>query len=300
MDRRSFLKSAAAMAAVPVATLRHRRRRRRSSPRRLPQAPRARRAQGRQRRAQHARAVHRPDVLRAASEDRHRARPVVQLSDRAGLHPSLAPLRARGTTDASPCCRAWAIPIRTSRTSARSRSGTRRARARRTLQDGWLTRAFATQPVPASFAADGVIIGSSELGPLAGGGTRAIALADTEQFLRRARLAQPAAPARQQGARAHPQGRGRHRAGGLAPVGPHDVRDRVSRTARSATRFARRARSSPIPPASQWCASRCRVSTRTRTSRARKAALLGRRWRTASWRCSRRSSSSASGTTRSC
>jgi uncharacterized protein (DUF1501 family) len=47
--------------------------------------------------------------------------------------------------------------------------------------------------VPASFAADGVIIGSSELGPLAGGGTRAIALADTDQFLRRAKLAQPAA-----------------------------------------------------------------------------------------------------------
>src|SRR5262249_35073410 len=63
------------------------------------------------------------------------------------------------------------------------------------LQDGWLTRTFATAPPPRSFAADGVIIGSNDLGPLAGSGTRAVALADTEQFLRRARLAGPAGTA---------------------------------------------------------------------------------------------------------
>ncbi len=57
------------------------------------------------------------------------------------------------------------------------------------LQEGWLTRAFGAAPTPKSFAADGVIIGSPDLGPLAGGGTRAIALANTEQFLRQARLA---------------------------------------------------------------------------------------------------------------
>lgn len=59
------------------------------------------------------------------------------------------------------------------------------------LQQGWLTRAFEAKPVPATFAADGVVIGSNDMGPLSGGGTRAIALTDTEQFLRRARLAQP-------------------------------------------------------------------------------------------------------------
>jgi uncharacterized protein (DUF1501 family) len=37
-----------------------------------------------------------------------------------------------------------------------------------------------------------VIIGSNDLGPLAGSGTRAVALANTEAFLRRARLASPA------------------------------------------------------------------------------------------------------------
>jgi uncharacterized protein (DUF1501 family) len=57
------------------------------------------------------------------------------------------------------------------------------------LSDGWLSRAFAETPVPRTFVADGVVVGSSELGPLAGGGTRALALTNTDQFLRQARLA---------------------------------------------------------------------------------------------------------------
>ena len=57
------------------------------------------------------------------------------------------------------------------------------------LDDGWLARAFAASPSPADFAADGVVIGISGMGPLAGKGARAIALATPEQFLRNARLA---------------------------------------------------------------------------------------------------------------
>lgn len=60
------------------------------------------------------------------------------------------------------------------------------------LQQGWLTRAFALCPPSAqSYGADGVVIGSQELGPFAGG-ARAIALANTEQFLGNSRLAMPA------------------------------------------------------------------------------------------------------------
>jgi uncharacterized protein (DUF1501 family) len=57
------------------------------------------------------------------------------------------------------------------------------------LDAGWLSRAFATAPSPASYAADGVIVGAGGMGPLAGRGARAIALANPEQFLRNARLA---------------------------------------------------------------------------------------------------------------
>ncbi|WP_233829894.1 DUF1501 domain-containing protein [Paraburkholderia sp. ZP32-5] len=58
------------------------------------------------------------------------------------------------------------------------------------LREGWLTRAFAAMPVPAGFAADGVVIGSAEMGPLANG-ARAIALVNPVQFVRASRLAMP-------------------------------------------------------------------------------------------------------------
>jgi uncharacterized protein (DUF1501 family) len=57
------------------------------------------------------------------------------------------------------------------------------------LSEGWLTRAFADAPVPRTYAADGIVVGSNDMGPLAGGGTRALALTNTEQFLRQAKLA---------------------------------------------------------------------------------------------------------------
>ncbi|MGH8719347.1 MAG: DUF1501 domain-containing protein, partial [Burkholderiales bacterium] len=55
------------------------------------------------------------------------------------------------------------------------------------LDDGWLTRVFAASPAPRAFAADGVVVGSPEIGPLTGG-ARVIALADIESFLRQSRL----------------------------------------------------------------------------------------------------------------
>jgi len=57
------------------------------------------------------------------------------------------------------------------------------------LEEGWLARAFALSPSPASFAADGVVVGPNAMGPLTGSRVRAIALTNPEQFLRNARLA---------------------------------------------------------------------------------------------------------------
>lgn len=118
---------------------------------------------------------------------------VVQLSDRAGLHPALAPLGTLWQDGRLAVLQGVGYPDPNLSHFRSIEIWDTASRSETYLQDGWLTRAFAAQPVPDSFAADGVIIGSNELGPLAGGGTRAIALADTEQFLRRARLAQPAA-----------------------------------------------------------------------------------------------------------
>lgn len=69
--------------------------------------------------------------------------------------------------------------------------------------EGWLSRGFAQRPSPAGFAADGVVVGSSDLGPLAGTGGRVIALTDPDQFLRLARLARPDAMASGNASLAH-------------------------------------------------------------------------------------------------
>jgi len=116
---------------------------------------------------------------------------VVQLSDRFGLHPSLAPLLPTWKNGKLAVLQGVGYPDPNLSHFRSIEIWDTASKSETYHPDGWLTRAFASDPVPSSFAADGVIIGSSELGPLAGGGTRAIALADTAQFLRRARLALP-------------------------------------------------------------------------------------------------------------
>ena len=121
---------------------------------------------------------------------------VIPLSDRVGLHPALAPLAAHWKSGRLAVLQGVGYPEPNLSHFRSIEIWDTASRSEEYLQEGWLTRAFATQPVPRAFAADGVIVGANDLGPLAGGGTRALAIADTEQFLRRARLAQPAAAAR--------------------------------------------------------------------------------------------------------
>ena len=116
----------------------------------------------------------------------------MRLTDRAALHPSLAPFLVP-LVGAPPARDPQGVGYPDPNLSHfRSIEIWETAsRSDQVLADGWLARAFGKRPVPASFAADGVVIGGNDLGPLAGGGTRAIALANPEQFLRRAKLAAP-------------------------------------------------------------------------------------------------------------
>lgn len=116
---------------------------------------------------------------------------VLQLTDRAGLHPALAPLMPSWKGGRLAVLQGVGYPSPNLSHFRSIEIWDTASKSDVVLQRGWLTRAFADDPVPAEFAADGVVIGSSDLGPLAGGGTRAIALTDTSQFLRRAKLAQP-------------------------------------------------------------------------------------------------------------
>ncbi len=138
-------------------------------------------------------------VVPYADQDYYSLRPrlalrrdeVLQLDERTGLHPSLKPLW--------PLWQARELAIVQGVGYARPNLSHFRSieiwdtasKSDEYLADGWLARSFAASPVPASFAADGVVVGGNDMGPLAGTGARAIALAEPEQFLRQARLANP-------------------------------------------------------------------------------------------------------------
>jgi uncharacterized protein (DUF1501 family) len=116
---------------------------------------------------------------------------VLTLTDSAGLHPALAPLLPFWKNKELAVLQGVGYPEPNLSHFRSIEIWDTASSSEQYLQDGWLTRAFSAAPIPRSFVADGVIIGSPDLGPLAGGGTRAIALTNTEQFLRQARLATP-------------------------------------------------------------------------------------------------------------
>ncbi|SDQ54454.1 Uncharacterized conserved protein, DUF1501 family [Paraburkholderia fungorum] len=114
----------------------------------------------------------------------------IQLDERTALHPSLLPLMplwqsgqlaiVQGVSYAQPNLSHFRS-IEIWDTASRSDQY---------LREGWLTRTFAQAPVPTGFAADGVVIGSAEMGPFANG-ARAIALVNPTQFIKSSRLATP-------------------------------------------------------------------------------------------------------------
>lgn len=116
---------------------------------------------------------------------------VLQLDDRFGLHPSLAALLPLWKDGRLALIQGVGYPTPNLSHFRSIEIWDTASKSDEYLQDGWLTRSFAAAATPRAFAADGVIVGSNELGPLAGNGTRAIALNNTEQFLRQARLAAP-------------------------------------------------------------------------------------------------------------
>ena len=120
---------------------------------------------------------------------------VVQLTERAGLHPSLAPLLPIWEARELAVMQGVGYPQPNLSHFRSIEIWETASRSDQTLQEGWLTRAFRAAPVPANFAADGIVIGSNDMGPLAGG-ARAVVLSNPEQFLRQAKLAGGAAPSR--------------------------------------------------------------------------------------------------------
>ena len=149
-------------------------------------------------------------VIPYASPDYYVLRPrlgiarehVLQLDARIGLHPALQPLLPVWNERELAVVQGLGYPHPNLSHFRSIEIWDTAAESSEYLSDGWLARTFARTPPPGTYAADGVVVGGGELGPLAGPATRAIALTNTEQFVRQARLAAPAAAARS-GALAH-------------------------------------------------------------------------------------------------
>ncbi len=114
---------------------------------------------------------------------------VVQLTESTGLHPSLAPLKPLWDRKELALVQGVGYPQPNLSHFRSIEIWDTASKSDEYLDAGWLARAFAMSPSPASFAADGVVVGPNAMGPLSGPGVRAIALTSPEQFLRNARLA---------------------------------------------------------------------------------------------------------------
>jgi uncharacterized protein (DUF1501 family) len=120
---------------------------------------------------------------------------VLQLDEQAGLHPALELLMASWRSRELAVVQGVGYPDPNLSHFRSIDIWDTASGSNEYLTDGWLARAFAAAPAPAAFAADAVVVGGAEMGPLRGG-VRAIALASPEQFLRQARYAAPAGQAR--------------------------------------------------------------------------------------------------------
>ena len=116
---------------------------------------------------------------------------VLQLDETTGLNPALAPLMPLWKAGEVAVVQGVGYPSANLSHFRSIEIWDTASKSNEFLQEGWLTRTFAQAPVPRTFAADAVVVGSAELGPFLGGGTRAIALTNTEQFLQQAKFATP-------------------------------------------------------------------------------------------------------------
>ena len=112
---------------------------------------------------------------------------VVQLSERAGLHPALAPLLPLWQGRQMAVVEGVGYPNANLSHFRSIEIWDTGSNANEFLHEGWLARAFAASPVPRSYLADGVVLGSNEMGPMAGA-PRSVALANPDQFVRQSKL----------------------------------------------------------------------------------------------------------------
>lgn len=128
---------------------------------------------------------------------------VLQLDSQSGLHPALQPLLGLWQSRELAIVQGVGYPQPNLSHFRSIEIWDSASHANEYLSDGWLTRAFKASPAPAAYAADGVVIGSQDMGPLSGTGARTVALRNAEQFQRQARLAEESVAKTKNAALAH-------------------------------------------------------------------------------------------------
>lgn len=116
---------------------------------------------------------------------------VLQLSEQAALHPAMRPMMSLWANKELAIVQGLGYPNPNLSHFRSIEIWETASKSEEYLDSGWLARVFTQTPAPRQFAADGVVVGANDMGPLSGRGVRTIALADTAQFLRNAKLAQP-------------------------------------------------------------------------------------------------------------
>jgi len=114
---------------------------------------------------------------------------VLQLSERAGLNPGLAPLLPLWKGGQMAVVEGVGYPNANLSHFRSIEIWDTASNANEYLHDGWLARAFLANPVPRTFLADGVVVGSNDMGPMENA-PKGVALVNTDQFLRQSRLAE--------------------------------------------------------------------------------------------------------------
>jgi uncharacterized protein (DUF1501 family) len=113
----------------------------------------------------------------------------IQLSDAVGLHPALEPLKKLWDDKQLAVVQGVGYPQANLSHFRSIEIWETASKSEEYLDEGWLTRVFEQRPAPKQYAVDGVIVGSNEMGPFTGHGSRAIALSSTRGFASQARLA---------------------------------------------------------------------------------------------------------------
>jgi len=121
---------------------------------------------------------------------------VIVLDERTGLHPSLEPMLATWKDGKLAVVQGLGYPDPNLSHFRSIEIWDTASKSDEYLDTGWLARALTRSPSPKGFAADGIVVGSADLGPLTGGTARTVALTNPDQFVRNARLAQGEGEAR--------------------------------------------------------------------------------------------------------